>query len=63
MSMSALRRLLSITAIASEARETTPDEAANIAANEQLSVLSPPEIEPADAAGPDVAQGVKPHSR
>ena len=46
MPMSALRRLLSIAAIATGARETTPNEAAKLAANEQLSTLNPPEIQP-----------------
>jgi hypothetical protein len=46
MSMSALRRLLSIAAIASGARETAPNEAANLAAKEQLSTLNPPEVQP-----------------
>jgi hypothetical protein len=60
MPMSALRRLLSIAAIATGARETTPNEAAKLAANEQLSTLNPPEIQPSGPQGGDAAQAAKP---
>ena len=58
--MSALRRLLSIAAIASGSRETTPNEAANLAASEQLSALNPPEIEPAAGEGGETGGNVEP---
>jgi hypothetical protein len=62
MPMSALRRLLCIAAIASEARETTPNEAANLAANEQLSTLNPPEVEHTGTQGDDAGQDAKANS-
>ncbi|ATA53125.1 hypothetical protein CKY39_07805 [Variovorax boronicumulans] len=61
MPMPALRRLLSISAIASAVREITPNEAANLAAKEQLSTLTPPEVEPTrvDSDDDDTAHGGK----
>jgi hypothetical protein len=60
MPMSALRRLLSIAAIATGARETTPNEAAKLAANEQLSTLNPREIQPSRPQQGDSAQAAEP---
>ena len=58
--MSALRRLLSIAANASGSREITPNEAANLAASEQLSALNPPEVEPAAGEGDETGRNVEP---
>lgn len=44
--MSALRRLLSIAALATQSREASPAEAAGIAARDESYALSPPEIQP-----------------
>lgn len=58
--MSTLNRLLSIAAIASGSRETTPNEAANLAASEQLSALNPPEVEPPAGEGGETSVDVEP---
>lgn len=60
MPMSALRRLLTIAAIASGTREKTPNEAANLAASDQASAFHPPEIAPPGAEDNQTVQDVEP---